>query len=87
MEKNKSAAECTREWVKKGTKYALFVGKKVYTLEGSLDGNQGRPCTVRSGCWLSPRCGMRGQFAECPANRTSAITANQKELIEAKLKS
>ncbi len=34
MEKDKSAAECTRECVKKGTKYALVVGKKVYTLEG-----------------------------------------------------
>ncbi len=31
-------------------------------------------------------CGMRGRFAEYPAKRTSAITANQKELIEAKLK-
>src|SRR2546421_10551380 len=30
MEKDKSAAECTRECVKKGTKYALVVGKKVY---------------------------------------------------------
>ena len=29
---------------------------------------------------------MRGQFAECPAKRTSAITANQKELIEVELK-
>ena len=34
MEKDKSAAECTRECVKKGTKYALVVGKKVYTLDG-----------------------------------------------------
>jgi hypothetical protein len=34
MAKDKSAAECTRECVKQGTKYALVVGKKVYTLEG-----------------------------------------------------
>jgi hypothetical protein len=34
MAKDKTAAECTRECVKKGTKYALVVGKKVYTLEG-----------------------------------------------------
>ena len=34
MEKDRSAAECTRECVKKGTKYALVVGKKVYTLDG-----------------------------------------------------
>src|SRR5258707_13486393 len=31
-------------------------------------------------------CGMCGRFAEYPAKRTSAITANQKELIEEKLK-
>lgn len=34
MAKDKSAAECTRTCVKQGTKYALVVGKKVYTLEG-----------------------------------------------------
>ena len=34
MAKDKSAAECTRACVKQGTKYALVVGKKVYTLEG-----------------------------------------------------
>jgi len=34
MEKGKSAAECTRDCVKKGTKYALVVGKKIYTLDG-----------------------------------------------------
>jgi hypothetical protein len=34
MAKDKSAAECTRECVKGGSKYALVVGKKVYTLEG-----------------------------------------------------
>jgi hypothetical protein len=33
MAKDKSAAECTRECVKQGTKYALVVEKKVYTLE------------------------------------------------------
>ena len=36
--------------------------------------------------WLSPRCGMRGRFARYPARRTSAIAANQKELIEVKLR-
>ena len=34
MAKDKSPAECTRSCVKQGTKYALVVGKKVYTLEG-----------------------------------------------------
>jgi len=34
MEKDKSTAECTRECVTKGTKYALVVGKKIYTLDG-----------------------------------------------------
>ena len=34
MQKGKSAAECTRECVKGGTKYALVVEKKVYMLEG-----------------------------------------------------
>ena len=34
MTKDKSAAECTRYCVKQGTKYALVVGKNVYTLEG-----------------------------------------------------
>jgi len=49
MEKDKSAAECTRECVKKGTKYALVVGKKVYTLEGheaELDKLAGARATV-----------------------------------------
>jgi hypothetical protein len=32
-EKGKSAAECTRECVKGGTKSAVVVGKKVYMLE------------------------------------------------------
>jgi hypothetical protein len=34
MAKDKTAAECTRECVTKGSKYALVVGEKVYTLEG-----------------------------------------------------
>ncbi|HEV2396348.1 MAG TPA: hypothetical protein VGS27_05380 [Candidatus Sulfotelmatobacter sp.] len=50
MEKDKSAAECTRECVKKGTKYALVVGKKVYTLDGheaELDKLSGERATVK----------------------------------------
>lgn len=50
MAKDKSAAECTRECVKQGTKYALVVGKKVYTLEGheaELDKVAGMKATVR----------------------------------------
>ena len=50
MEKDKSAAECTRECVKKGTKYALVVGKKVYTLDGheaELDKLAGGRVTVK----------------------------------------
>jgi len=50
MEKDKSAAECTRECVKKGTKYALVVGKKIYTLEGheaELDKLAGERATVK----------------------------------------
>lgn len=34
MAKDKSPAECTRMCVKQGQKFALVVGKKVYTLEG-----------------------------------------------------
>ena len=34
MAKDKSGAECTRECVSKGMKYALIVGQKVYTLNG-----------------------------------------------------
>jgi hypothetical protein len=34
MAKNMSSADCLRMCVKKGTKYALVVDKKVYTLEG-----------------------------------------------------
>lgn len=50
MEKDKSAAECTRDCVKKGTKYALVVGKKVYTLDGheaELDKLAGERATVK----------------------------------------
>ena len=50
MEKDKSASECTRECVKKGTKYALVVGKKVYTLDGheaELDKLAGARATVK----------------------------------------
>lgn len=34
MAKDKSAAECTRMCVQQGQKYALVVGKDVYTLQG-----------------------------------------------------
>jgi hypothetical protein len=34
MAKNMTPADCLRMCVKKGTKYALVVGKDVYTLEG-----------------------------------------------------
>jgi len=50
MEKDRSAPECTRECVKKGTKYALVVGKKVYTLDGheaELDKLAGESATVK----------------------------------------
>jgi hypothetical protein len=50
MPKDKSAAECTRICVKQGTKYALVVGKKVYTLEGheaELDKVAGTKATVK----------------------------------------
>ena len=50
MEKDKSAPECTRECVKKGTKYALVVGKKVYTLDGheaELDKLAGQRATIK----------------------------------------
>src|SRR5882724_309334 len=50
MAKDKSAAECTRECVKQGTKYALVVGKKVYALEGheaELDKLAGMEATVK----------------------------------------
>jgi hypothetical protein len=51
MEKDKSAAECTRECVKQGTKHALVVGKKVHTLEGheaELDKVAGMKATVKA---------------------------------------
>src|SRR5581483_138818 len=50
MAKDKSAAECTRICVKQGTKYALVVGNKVYTLEGheaELDKLAGMKATVK----------------------------------------
>lgn len=50
MAKDKSPAECTRSCVKQGTKYALVVGKKVYTLEGheaELDKLAGARATVK----------------------------------------
>ena len=50
MAKDKSAAECTRACVKQGTKYALVVGKKVYTLEGheaELEKVAGMKATVK----------------------------------------
>jgi hypothetical protein len=50
MAKDKSPAECTRVCVKQGTKYALVVGKKVYTLEGhdaELDKLAGAKVTVK----------------------------------------
>jgi hypothetical protein len=50
MAKDKSAAECTRTCVKQGTKYALVVGQKVYTLEGheaELDKLAGERATVK----------------------------------------
>lgn len=49
MEKNKSAAECTRECVKAGSDYALVVGEKVYTLKGNkteIDKYAGEKATV-----------------------------------------
>jgi len=48
--KDKSPAECTRACVKQGTKYALVVGKKVYTLEGhesELDKLAGSKATAK----------------------------------------
>jgi hypothetical protein len=34
---DKNAAECTRECVKKGARYALVAGDNVYTLDGDAD--------------------------------------------------
>ncbi len=50
MAKDKSAAECTRMCVQQGQKYALVVGRKVYTLEGheaELDKLAGQKATVK----------------------------------------
>lgn len=50
MAKDVSAAECTRMCVKQGQKYALVVGKKVYTLQGheqELDKLAGQWVTVQ----------------------------------------
>jgi hypothetical protein len=49
MAPNQTAAECTRACVKEGSKYALVVDKKVYTLEGhaaELDKLAGAKATV-----------------------------------------
>jgi hypothetical protein len=49
MMKDKSAAECTRYCAKQGNKYALVVGKTVYTLgghEANLDKYAGQKVTV-----------------------------------------
>ena len=50
MAKDKTAAECTRMCVKDGSKYALVVGDKVYTLAGhepELDKLAGEKATVK----------------------------------------
>ncbi len=49
MMKDKSAAECTRECVKKGSKFALVSGDKLYILEGheaELDKYAGQRVTI-----------------------------------------
>lgn len=49
MMKDKSAAECTRECVKKGSKFALVSGEKLYILEGheaELDKYAGQRVTI-----------------------------------------
>jgi hypothetical protein len=49
MMKDKSAADCTRYCVRQATKYALVVGKIVYTLEGheaDLDKFAGQKATL-----------------------------------------
>ena len=48
--KGESDAECTRECIKEGSKYALIVGKSVYTLQGheaDLDKYAGQKVTVK----------------------------------------
>ena len=50
MMKDKPDAECLRYCVKQGTKYALVVGKTVYTLEGheaELDKYAAQKVTVK----------------------------------------
>jgi hypothetical protein len=50
MMKDKSAAECLRYCVKQGNKYALVVGKTVYTLDGheaELDKYAAQKVTVK----------------------------------------
>ncbi len=50
MRKDKPDADCLRYCVKQGTKYALVVGKSVYTLEGheaELDKYAGQKVTVK----------------------------------------
>jgi len=49
MMPGKSSAECIRACVKSGSKYALLVGDKVYTLSGDakqLEGFAGKKVTV-----------------------------------------
>lgn len=49
MAKGKSAAQCTRECVKAGADYALVVGDKVYTLNGTkpaIDKYVGEKATI-----------------------------------------
>src|SRR6266702_4812412 len=50
MAKDKSPAECARMCVQQGQKYALVVGKKVYTLDGheaEVDKLAGESATVK----------------------------------------
>jgi hypothetical protein len=42
MEPGVTAAACTKDCVAKGTKYALVVGNKVYTLEGENESALGQ---------------------------------------------
>ena len=48
--KDKSPAECTRECLRAGSKYALVVGQRVYTLDGheaEVDKFAGEKATVK----------------------------------------
>jgi hypothetical protein len=50
MAKDKTAADCTRMCVKDGSKYALVVGERVYTLTGheaELDKFAGENATIK----------------------------------------